>query len=206
MNIRPTLVKTVAHGQKYVIDNNGEKMYLVNLTGNAYQMGYAFGQLMTEEIHAVSHNYFKYIEENADQEFKFITKLPKALQPTAKKAGVDLLKHLLNLNGLITRKYTPLRFQAELDGMAKGAGIKRETLVQLNMIPEYTKAGCSILGTWGKATLNGELLHLRALDWDWHAPLGDYPTITIYHSTEKGSKPFANVGWAGFVGSITGFA
>lgn len=54
--------------------------------------------------------------------------------------------------------------------------------------------------------MNGDLLHLRALDWDYHAPLNNYPVIVVYHSTEKGSQPFANVGWAGFVGSITGFS
>ena len=117
-----------------------------------------------------------------------------------------MLRWILQFNGFITRRYTPIRFQAELDGVAEGANIDRNALVELNMIPEYTKAGCSILGAWGNATLNNELLHLRALDWDYHAPLSDHPVIVVYHSNEKGSQPFANVGWPGFIGSITGFS
>lgn len=64
-----------------------------------------------------------------------ITKLPKWLQPAARRATVNVLRWILQLNGLITRKYTPLRFQAELDGMAEGADIDRNVLVEINMIP-----------------------------------------------------------------------
>ena len=204
--IRPVLNKTVPHGQKYTIDNNGELMQIINITGNAFQMGKAYGQLMSDEIHAIVNAYFHYVEEHAEEELKLITKLPKWLQPSAKKATVQVLRWILRFNGLVTRKYTTIRFQAELDGIAEGANIDRNALVEINMIPEYTKAGCSILGAWGNATINGDLLHLRALDWDTNAPLNNYPIVVVYHSNEKGSQPFANVGWAGFVGSITGFS
>lgn len=151
-------------------------------------------------------SYFAYIYEHADEEVKLIKKLPTWLQTPAKSLTLAALRQILKFNALITRKYTPKRFQEELDGMAEGSGVDRDALVEINMIPEYTKAGCSILGAWGKATKNNELLHLRALDWDYNAPINNFPAIMVYHSTEKGSKPFANVGWPGFVGSITGFA
>ena len=32
-----------------------------------------------------------------------------------------------------------------------------------------------------------------------------YPTLVIYNLNEKGSHPFINVAWAGFIGSLTGF-
>lgn len=35
--------------------------------------------------------------------------------------------------------------------------------------------------------------------------INKYPAIIVYHSTEKGSIPFANIGYAGIVGSITAF-
>ena len=90
--------------------------------------------------------------------------------------------------------------------MSAGSGIPAASLYQLNMIPEYTRAGCSILGAWGKATLNGDLVQLRALDWDRNNPINKFPIFLVYDLEEKGSKPFVNVGWAGFVGSITGFS
>lgn len=47
---------------------------------------------------------------------------------------------------------------------------------------------------------------LRALDWEPHAPMAKWPLIAIYHSTEKGSVPFANIAWTGFIGSLTGYS
>jgi hypothetical protein len=46
-------------------------------------------------------------------------------------------------------------------------------------------------------------LLLRALDWVYDAPIIKHPVITIYHSSERGSNVFANIGFAGFIGSIT---
>lgn len=108
-------------------------------------------------------------------------------------------------NHYVTRPFTPGRFIDEYAGISTGAGIPMRQLIEVNMIPEYTRAGCSILGAWGKATKNGDLIHLRALDWDVNNPINRYPTLIFYDLVEKGSKPFVNVGWAGFVGSLTGF-
>jgi hypothetical protein len=57
---------------------------------------------------------------------------------------------------------------------------------------------CSFYGLWGKATLGGKTLQLRALDWDVDSGIQDNPVITIYHprSTKLGHT-FANVAWAG---------
>lgn len=34
-------------------------------------------------------------------------------------------------------------------------------------------------------------------------PINKYPLITVYNSNEEGSIPFANIGYAGIIGSIT---
>jgi len=44
------------------------------------------------------------------------------------------------------------------------------------------------------------------LDWEEHAPISKFPMITVYHPTEAGSVPFANIAWAGFFGSLTGYS
>jgi hypothetical protein len=64
------------------------------------------------------------------------------------------------------RPFTPKRYLDEYAGMAAGSGIPANNFMELNIPPEIMKAGCSILGVFGKATLNGDLIHLRALDWD----------------------------------------
>jgi hypothetical protein len=103
------------------------------------------------------------------------------------------------------RPFTPKRYLDEYAGMAAGSGIPANNFMELNIPPEIMKAGCSILGVFGKATLNGDLIHLRALDWDINNPMHKFPTLTIYNLNEKGSHPFMNVAWAGFIGSLTGF-
>ena len=70
------------------------------------------------------------------------------------------------------------------------------------------------------ATATGGLLQLRALDWDvdgtcsnflkvlstfmYLGPFKNYPQITVYHPSEGNGHDFANVGWTGWIGSITG--
>ena len=96
----------------------------------------------------------------------------------------------------------------------------------LSFPPHSVKAGCSMLGAWGQATssssatiqvyMTPRLLHaslslviiifvpfqLRALDWDVGGPLQNAPTVVIYHPDS--GHTFANVGWSGWVASISG--
>jgi len=46
---------------------------------------------------------------------------------------------------------------------------------------------------------------LRALDWDFDGPFRKYPAVIVYHpSDDKYGYPFANIGFTGFLGSISG--
>ncbi len=38
------------------------------------------------------------------------------------------------------------------------------------------------------------------------APVNKYPAIVIYNSIESNSFPFANIGFAGLIGSLTAFS
>ena len=132
--------------------------------------------------------------------------LPKWIRHEIGEAGVGITKHLLDLNYIITKKFTPQRWDDEMKGIAKGSGIPVKTWRRINLVPELLKASCSIGGWWGDATPNGQLLQLRALDWEEHSPISKFPLITVYHPTEEGSVPFANIAWAGLIGSLTGYS
>jgi len=93
-----------------------------------------------------------------------------------------------------------------MNGIAKGSGLPVKIWRRINLIPELLKASCSIGGWWGKATESGNLLQLRSLDWEEHAPISKFPLITVYHPVEFGSVPFANIAWVGFLGSLTGYS
>lgn len=64
-----------------------------------------------------------------------------------------------------------------------------------------------MFGAWGDAIAQVPglgLLQLRALDWDTDGPFPKYPLIVVYHPNE--GHAFANVGWVGWIGSITGMS
>lgn len=101
----------------------------------------------------------------------------------------------------------------------------RTRLMTSRRYPELTKAMCSFYGAWGAATTQGtgHSYQLRALgklfimlpvtfytnlhcfvDFDTEGPFKKYHQITIYHPSD-GKNAFANVGWPGFVGMLSGF-
>ena len=89
--------------------------------------------------------------------------------------------------------------------MADGSNglLSEQMLIRANMIPELTRAACTVFGAFGSATADGKIYHLRALDWEPTAGVNQYPSVIIYDSTEENSKPFANIGYMGLIGSLT---
>ncbi len=62
----------------------------------------------------------------------------------------------------------------------------------------FYSAHCSYYGAWGKATLGGKTLQMRAFDWEMDANLQEFPVITVYHPrSSKLGHTFTNVAWAG---------
>lgn len=178
-------------------------------------MGYAYGTLLKAELNIMIVEIFDWFESYIAKNVSIIAKLPKFLNKWVAKAGLKVAKVLLDLNYKITKKYTPERYDEEMLGIARASGVHLNKIRRVNLLPELLKASCSILGAWGKATESGELIQLRALDWESHAPMTKFPVITVYHSTEKGSIPFANIAWyskvfhykrVGFIGSLTGYS
>ncbi len=89
----------------------------------------------------------------------------------------------------------------ELEGLADGSGVPLRDLMRLHAIPDRTYA-CSNLAAWGQATREGRLLHVRNLDWNIDAGIQQFATVFVVHPT--GKHAFVNVGWAGFIGVLTG--
>ena len=50
-------------------------------------------------------------------------------------------------------------------GIADASGVSLKLMRRIHMIGELTKGTCSMFGAWGKATLDGKVIQLRALDW-----------------------------------------
>lgn len=73
-------------------------------------MGEAYGTLLKEQLNVMQKEFFEwaagYIANNVTQ----IGMLPKWMRHEIGETGVGLAKRLLDLNYLITKKYTPQRW------------------------------------------------------------------------------------------------
>jgi len=61
------------------------------------------------------------------------------------------------------------------------------------------------MGAWDKSLASGSgLIQLRALDWSVDGPFIDWPQVTVYHPSNPDENAFANVGFPGWIGLMTG--
>jgi hypothetical protein len=171
-----------------VID--GQKV--LHLEGTPYEMGYQHGALMKDDIRELVRFLFDVKAKQFTEQMAVDLGPLGALKPDAKQ--------VIGLIAGIQKTHVPDRFHEEMRGVADGSGMAYEEIVRANFIPELFH--CSGFALAGSATKGGTLYHGRVLDYgcDWH--LQDHAVLVI--AKPEGRIPFANVTYAGFVGSVTG--
>jgi len=98
------------------------------------------------------------------------------------------------------RPFIDASYFEEMEGLAKGAGVPLDYIQMANIFPEFFH--CSGVALFGAATVDGTLLHARVLDYMTHVGLQDEAVILVMEG--NGKVPFVNVGFAGFIGCVTG--
>jgi hypothetical protein len=63
---------------------------------------------------------------------------------------------------------------------------------------------CILTHLFSTYRTGGKAFQLRALDFDTTGPFKDFPQVTVYHPSE--GHAWAQVGWPGNVGVLTGFS
>lgn len=96
--------------------------------------------------------------------------------------------------------HIPEDHQRETAALAKGLGLDEHLVQTLNVFPELFH--CSGFAVFGSATKAGTLYHGRVLD--YMTTIGLQDSATNFIVAVDGKIPFANVGYAGFIGSVTG--
>eukprot|EP00010_Vexillifera_abyssalis_P002857 CAMPEP_0201552088 /NCGR_PEP_ID=MMETSP0173_2-20130828/13637_1 /ASSEMBLY_ACC=CAM_ASM_000268 /TAXON_ID=218659 /ORGANISM="Vexillifera sp., Strain DIVA3 564/2" /LENGTH=441 /DNA_ID=CAMNT_0047962507 /DNA_START=21 /DNA_END=1346 /DNA_ORIENTATION=+ len=206
----PVFVKAVENGKLYLAggEHVSPKINVVHLWGSPYEMGYAQGQLLKEQVNGLINDAFQWLEESIKDS---VPHLPDSWLPILAHNGTGAL---LELTYDLTKDFIEPWFLQELQGLADGSGVPYKTLLHANLIPEAIKAHCSMFGSWGKSSKTGKLVQLRALDWTTNAPFQKYPLVLVYHP-DNGTQPsavqpyghdFSTVGWAGLIGALTGFS
>lgn len=96
--------------------------------------------------------------------------------------------------------YIPADHKRETRALAASLGLDPRLVETLNVFPELFH--CSGFAVFGKATTDGKLYHGRVLD--YMTTIGLQDAATTFIVAVDGKIPFANVGYAGFIGSVSG--
>ena len=99
-----------------------------------------------------------------------------------------------------TRMHVDDAYIEEMKGLARGAGVPEEDVLLANVFPELFH--CCGFAVSGKATKDGKLYHGRVLD--YMTRIGLQRAAVVIITRREGAIPFANVGYAGFIGSVSG--
>jgi len=199
----PTFVKEVENGRLYTVNTGNNDVTIAHVFGTPMEMGRAQGELLGDTINTFINGLFDYIIDEITHELNdFAPNLPDDFIEDVVQGGLDwAMDRTIN----ITEPYTPDYFNQEIEGLARATGMSAHKLKQVHMFGEITKGACSMFGIWNEALASGEgLLQGRTLDWDMNGPFRDYPHITVYHPAEGWGNDFINLGWPGWIGSLTG--
>ena len=106
--------------------------------------------------------------------------------------------------------FVPPAFTQEIRGLSDATGWNATRLLWLHLFPETSGGHCSMYGAWGSATrhspgLGGELLQMRALDYNVEGFLTDNHALTIYHksNTSGFDHTVSDVGFVGMVSMVS---
>jgi len=157
---------------------------VLHLKGTPAEMGFQHGRLLKKQI-----------ARNAELMFKDRPNDPIKVGPvTIPRAGIA---HVLNAS---FKGRVPERFVTEMRALARGAGQPFWKMHAANLIPELFH--CSGFALLSRATAERKLLHGRVLDYS--LGMGLQETAVLIIQEPDGRIPFANVSYAGFIGSVTG--
>lgn len=181
---RASWAETIARCGEGYLERKADQMVL-HVKGTPYQMGYQHGALLKEQCRSLVHELFDVKQKDVTVEFFGLKLTPE-----------QVIARIFELQ----KKYIPKKFIEEMEGLADGAGLPREKVLVANSLPELFH--CSGFALLKEVTTVGTLLHGRVLDYgiDWR--LQEHAVLVI--AEPQDGIPFANVSYAGLVGSVTG--
>lgn len=187
----PAFSDTIAtQGEGFLEKKNGQQ--ILHLKGTPYERGYQHGVLLKKQI---ERNIATYIDNFAKVVADDVIKVSDS---EALKIALRLGEFAKNMPTLMS--YIPQHFKEELQGVADGSGIEIGKIVTLNLFPEIFH--CSGMTVSGQASKNGELYHVRVLEYSVGKKL---QTTSVLQVVEPDlGIAFLNVSYAGFIGTVTG--
>ena len=160
--------------------------HVLHLKGTPYEMGFQHGALLKDHV---KQNLKTLLVDKAG-EATLVDAGPIKVTP---RAAIEMIV-------AIQEPHIAPRYVEEIKGLSDGAGISVADARAANFIPELFH--CSGFSLAKSATKNGNLLHGRVLDYATDWGLQDHAVVVVYEPA--GRLPWVNIGYAGFLGSVTG--
>ncbi|HEV7223718.1 MAG TPA: C45 family peptidase [Pirellulales bacterium] len=183
LSVRAETITVARSGKGLLEEIDGYRV--LHIQGTPYEMGHQHGVLLKEHIREGMRYLFDVKAKDVKLEL-FGLKLDP--------------KQLISMIVDIQRPHIPQRFIEEMQGIAAGAECDVEDVIVANFIPELFH--CSGFALMNGATKDGTLYHGRILDYSTDWKLQEHAVLIV--AEPEGRIPFANVTYAGFVGSVTG--
>lgn len=134
---------------------------ILHLNGTNYEMGYQHGFLLKNEIKENIHIFLGFLEQNG--------------------YSYDRLIEIWN----VMKNYLPQEYIDEMQGMADGSGLYFDDIAAYNTWPAvFNHLYCCGMAAWDSATSDGNLYHLRSLDWAGGFTLSDPETGTYLRENQ----------------------
>ena len=160
--------------------------HVLHLKGTPYEMGFQHGALLKDHVR----QNLKTLLVDKAKEATLVDAGPIKVTP---RAAIEMIV-------AIQEPHIAPRYVEEIKGLSDGAGISVSDARAANFIPELFH--CSGFSLAKSATKNGNLLHGRVLDYATDWGLQDHAVVVVYEP--EGRLPWVNIGYAGFLGSVTG--
>ena len=187
-------------GQSWTAKRDG--LLVVHLKGSPFEMGYASGVLLKDQIHALENEFLEMVRGYVPQKWK-----------------LNLLKTYVIYRNRHLSDFVPLNYRTEIYAATLSCPDIHPELgdyynrllnyhaahdVSYMMIdnPLLSRAGCTSFGAWGGETENAHLITGRNFDWE-AAEVFSRDRIVIMCEPNDGI-PFISLAWAGMAGVVSG--
>ena len=219
-------VGKVENGVLYQVETpESASLKVIHLFGNATERGYAYGQLLAEQIlHFLDVDLVQFYKSEVDS--IPLNTLPPWLATALKGLLKDAAPQAFELAlGWVFEQQKDLIKTSKANVLEEGQGMvdgvcatlkdeprctdasKKAKLVQslyhMNMLPELIRMQCSMMGAWGAATDDGHLVQLRTLDFGT-GPFANNSLLVVHHPDS--AFPFASLSFPAFLGAVSGFS
>ena len=172
--------RTLQEGEgRLVVEDGKRRLYL---KGDAFNVGFQHGRLLSAQI------------ERLVEHVVFGVGLVYSFEKGS--WFINDARELIERQ----RQYIDTAYLDEMRGVAEGSGLPLEHIQIANIFPEFFH--CSGAAVYGEATKGGKLLHARVLDYMTEVGLQDEAVVIA--TSRDGVREFVNVGYAGFIGCVTG--